>query len=665
VLPGLDAIIGNPPYVRQEQIPKKGEKGVIKDQTKEFIAKRAERSWPGIILSGQSDLHVYFWPVATQLLASDGWFGFLTSSSWLDVRYGFALQRWILMHFRLVAVIESIDEPWFEDARVKTAVTILQRCDGQRQRDANLVRFVRLLRPLAEILGSREDEDQKQKGAEALRALILRAKTDRSTQELRIVVKRQKDLWREGVLVAGMFARQKALTQGHLTEDETDAEDERSTDETLADSTVLTHYGGGKWGRYLRAPDFYFEVMKEFGSRFVRLGEVATIRRGITSGCDAFFMPRDVTARVLEAYPDETAWHTLPAITVAKRNGIASGKIAVIEAGDGTLHCVERKYLRLEVHSLMQVDRPTVRSAQLDRVVLWVDQPLKELEGTLVQKYIKWGAKQTFASKKSKAVPVPERSSCKSRTLWYDVTGLEPGVGFWPMAQQYRHIIPSNPEGLPCNHNLFDIHLLTDEPLARRALVPILNSTLIALIKAFYGRYAGTEGNLKTEVVDVMMLEIPDPRCATESQTERLESALLQLQARQVTHLVERALRECHTAQEVRQAASNPLTLPEELLQPDRRQLDDEVWKVLGVTDPKRRESLTERLYREVALHFRGIRIVEVQKMEQRRRTSGNSTISPVSLASNAWAELASISTRNSSGNTIGVFGDEGTTQAN
>jgi hypothetical protein len=171
-------------------------------------------------------------------------------------------------------------------------------------------------------------------------------------------------------------------------------------------------------------------------------------------------------------------------------------------------------------------------------------------------------------------------------------------------------------------------------------LAPILNSTLIALIKAFYGRYAGTEGNLKTEVVDVMMLEIPDPRRATEAQTERLEAALVQLQARQVTHLVERALQECHTAQEVREAATKPLTLPEELLQQDRRQLDDEVWNVLGVTDPKRRESLTERLYREVALHFRGIRIVEVQKMEQRRHTSGSTTISPVSLASNAWAEL-------------------------
>jgi hypothetical protein len=640
VLPALDAIVGNPPYVRQEQIPKENEKGVMPDQTKEFIARRAERSWPGIGLSGQSDLHVYFWPVSTELLKEDGWFGFLTSSSWLDVRYGFALQRWILRHFRLVAVIESIDEPWFEDARVKTAVTIMQRCDDAHKREANLVRFVRLLRPLAEVLGSREDEKQKQDGANRLRDVILKARADRSNPQMRIVVKPQKDLWAEGVLIGEMFARQKPLAQSQPEPvDEEDGEAEEDA-EGYDEPSVLSDYGGGKWGRYLRAPDFYFEVMREFGERFVRLGEVAAIKRGITSGCDKFFMPRDVTGRMLRNYPNESAWLALPAVSSAKRKDVASNSTAIVEAGDGSLHCIERRYLRPEVHSLMQVDRPTIIAADLDRVVLWVDEPLSALQGTLVSKYIKWGSKQPFDSKKSKAVPVPQRSTCKGRNLWYDITGLEPGVGFWPMAQQYRHIIPANPEGLPCNHNLFDVHFLTSEARARRALMPILNSTLIALVKSFYGRYAGTEGNLKTEVVDVVMLEIPDPRRATEAQVKRLESALSRIQRRKVTHLVERELLECHTAEEVRKAASRPLALPNELCQEDRRELDDAVWEVLGVTDEGRRKALTDRLYREVALHFRAIRVVEVQKMEQRRQTGGSSGVSPVSLASDAWAEL-------------------------
>ena len=141
-LPDVDAVIGNPPYVRQEGIPKESElkrqKGETKEAyearrktTKDYLQELCKELWPGLKLSGRSDLHCYFWPVAASLLKEGGYFGFLTSSSWLDVDYGFALQGWILKGFKLIAVIESLDEPWFKDARVKTSITILQRCDDR------------------------------------------------------------------------------------------------------------------------------------------------------------------------------------------------------------------------------------------------------------------------------------------------------------------------------------------------------------------------------------------------------------------------------------------------------------------------------------------------------------------------------------------------------
>jgi hypothetical protein len=77
------------------------------------------------------------------------------------------------------------------------------------------------------------------------------------------------------------------------------------------------------------------------------------------------------------------------------------------------------------------------------------------------------------------------------------------------MSQQYRHVIPANPDNLICNHNLFDLYpvgLSAEDALALQAIV---NSTLIANFKTFYGRYAGTEGNLKTEVVDVTSSKFP------------------------------------------------------------------------------------------------------------------------------------------------------------
>jgi hypothetical protein len=500
-LPELDAVVGNPPYVRQELIARAKQKGAVKDQTKEYILEVVERAWPGINFSGQSDLHIYFWPVATQFLKEGGWFGFLTSSSWLDVRYGFALQRWLLLNFEIVAIIESVQEPWFEDARVKTAVTVLRRCGDKAKRDENSVRFVRVKRPLVEIMGERHDEDQRQAAANKFRDLILRTETDFSNDQLRIMIKKQAALWKDGLSVAEMFARQRAVA-GQAVTSETESEVEQEDDVEVSDhdddvpsettglSTLPLDYGGGKWGRYLRAPDFYFEIMREFGQRFVRFGDVATIKRGITSGCDAFFMPRDVSQELLKEHGSELEWRMVPLMPHCERSEVASGVVAIIESGDRTLHPIERQFVLPEVHSLMQVDRPLVSPEQTDRVVLWVNRSLEEIEGTYAERYIRWGAKQRFSSKGAKSVLLPERPTCRGRDPWYDLTGLAPGIGFWTKSQQYRHIVPANPHRLNSNCNLYDIHFLVQQPEATPALMPILNSTLVGLFKTFYGRYA-------------------------------------------------------------------------------------------------------------------------------------------------------------------------------
>lgn len=235
-LPEIDAVVGNPPYVRQEKIPKKSDRRVVADQTKEYIGKVAESAYPGSQLTKQSDLHVYFWLASARFLSQKGMFGFLTSSSWLDAKYGFALQRWILTHFKLIAIIESLDEPWFSDARIKTCATIMERCDDAAQRAENVVRFVRLKRPLAEILGKSRweaieefdgQEHLRQEAAEKLRDLILKRSADYSGDDLRILTKRQSELWDDGLCVAEMFERQKQLSKQSLEDD-----DESSSDET-------------------------------------------------------------------------------------------------------------------------------------------------------------------------------------------------------------------------------------------------------------------------------------------------------------------------------------------------------------------------------------------------------------------------------------------------
>ncbi len=460
-LPDLDAVVGNPPYVRQEGIARRKQASRPEGPTdaknnKEFFHELCTSLWPGLKLSGRSDLHCYFWPVSAHMLKEGGYFGFLTSSSWLDVEYGFPMQAWMLLNFKIIAIIESMDEPWFQDARVKTCITILQRCSSQADRDKNNVRFVRLLKPLAEILGSRpqNDETAKQKAAEKLRDLILKSSVNFKSEQIRIVSVGQSLLWQEGVRAA------KLIKKSDSGEDDNSEFQENIISEAVEDyglAAKYREYAAGKWGRFIRAPELYFKLLDKFKGRFVRLGDIAEIRRGITSGCDAFFMPFDVTKEILAKTEGGLPWRDVGLMSPCKLKDVRGGKLAIVKAGDNTLHPIERKFIRPEVHSLMQVDRPVIRKDDIDRVVLWVGEELDKIKGSFAYKYIKWGEQQTFSSKKSKAGSVPERSTCASRPRWYDLTTDRIGAVFWPKAQKYRHIVPANPDGLHCNCNLYTL----------------------------------------------------------------------------------------------------------------------------------------------------------------------------------------------------------------
>ena len=644
-LPTLQAVVGNPPYVRQELIPKRGQKGLKPMSAKEDLQDFCAQAWPGLRLGGRSDLHCYFWPAATRFLEEGGWFGFLVSSSWLDVEYGFALQEWALSNFRIHAIFESNAEPWFEDARVKTCAVILQRCADPAAREAQLVRFVRLDTPLKEILGQRPDENARQTAAEEFRQQILACKKNTTRDGWRVVVKKQKDLWEDGLRAGRLFEAQK---QRDLAEDETAKGSWGETDQDEPDydengngklhEISSTGYGAGKWGKYLRAPAVYFRIMERYGSRFVPLGEIATIRFGIKSGCDDFFMPRDVSADYLDKY-SKTDWHNAPLMTHCKRAEVESGKVKLVEAGDGTVHPVEKKFLRPEVHSLMEVQRPRVLPSELARLVLFVSEPIRELRNTHVREYLRYGEKTTFASKKSKAVPVPKRATCAGRDPWYDLTYTKRGHLIWPKSQQYRHVVVYNENRLIVNCNLYDV-TVADESIEPGLAAAVLNSTLVGLTKAYFGRYAGAEGNLKTEVIDVNLLEIPDPRQATPSVAKKLNEAFTQLCQRDTLPMVEEEFMECHSAERAQKLGDKPIGFPLELQKQDRRALDLAVFELLGVADAREREALCDELYCETAAHFRQIRIVEIQKQEQRAGASGREFRTD-ELAADLWDALS------------------------
>jgi hypothetical protein len=155
----FDAIIGNPPYTRAERI------GHVEDEN---VRQLAMFSWEedskepdkiplitqhlSTTLSGRSGLHAYFLVHSSEFLKEGGRLAFVVPNGWLDVAYGVELKQFLLDHFRLTAIIESSVERWFDQAWINTCIIVLEKCSNLPRRQGNLVRLVRLKKPLHQLL---------------------------------------------------------------------------------------------------------------------------------------------------------------------------------------------------------------------------------------------------------------------------------------------------------------------------------------------------------------------------------------------------------------------------------------------------------------------------------------------------------------------------------
>jgi hypothetical protein len=383
---------------------------------------------------------------------------------------------------------------------------------------AQVVKFVRVDVPLKIILCRIEDTDEnsRQRAVDLFRDLILQTREDKCTKRYRILVKAQRDLWEEGLRAGRIFELQKSRHGSALATvpiedsgDDDEGQEEQGEDHST-NEVAGGGYGGGKWGKYLRAPDLYFEIISRYRHRFVPLGEIAEIRRGITTGCDKFFVVTDVSLKILNNYSLKS-WKDAPLRTPCRRVEVQTGEVLLVEDGAGQIHPVEAKYLQPEVHSIMAVRRPVLLAEHMKNLILIAPEPIKDLRGTYLEKYLRYGEISTFNSKKSKAVPVPKRRTCAVRTIWYDLSGYRRGQIIWSKGQQYRHIVVHNLNKNVANCRLYDVTLLGDERSEELAAVTsaIANSTLIAFIKFYYGRYTGTEGNFELMASDLNLLELP------------------------------------------------------------------------------------------------------------------------------------------------------------
>ena len=585
----LDAVIGNPPYVRQEDIPR----------DKKEAYQKLVRTRAGYEASGRSDLHCYFWGQALRFLKKDGWLGFLTSSQWLDVDYGFSLQKWLLENFPVIAIIESREEPWFVGARVATAVTILQREANPEVRGENVVRFVEIRRPISEILGGDATSAGMIEAADSFRDAILSKVSDESNDLYRVRRVRQSDLWTEGVTLGEMIRGE-------------------------------AKYLGGKWGIPLRGPDLWYELLAIGGNMWRPFGSLAEVRFGIKTGADSFFYVTDRSSESLAEFTEEAEFQEHFG---ARRAEVVRGTVRVVRAGTGEAFPIEAKFLKPVIHSLMHIDRFTVDESHCAKLALMVDLPKPKIAGTYFEKYVQWGENRGF----------PTRPTVKSRAEaghpWYDLTFGKHAPVLWPKSHQYRHCAPLNPERFFANCNLYTVET-SDDPYL---IGGILNCSLVLLAKQLYGRPVGVEGNLKTEVIDVAMMPVPDWRGSSSKVRQRIIKTMKTMAARPLMgvlskqRLRRKALFEAGRIDELQNYSDAT-----EFDQVDRQELDDAVLELLGVADGKKRAELRARLYAHLQDYFEAVRRKEERGIDNKVRAKKNAKVTPQTIAADVFAQIES-----------------------
>ncbi len=235
----------------------------------------------------------------------------------------------------------------------------------------------------------------------------------------------------------------------------------RTYTELAQAGTRENRYTGDKWGgKYLRAPDIYWTILEKGKDKLIRLGDVAEVRRGFTTGVNEFF------------YLD------------AER---------IQEWG------IEPEYLKSVIKSPRECKSIRVDPSQLQFKLFMCRADKAALAGTAALEYIKWGESQGFH----------QRPSCRSRARWWDLGKREiPPLAFNYLISSTARTLYA-PDGCYTSDNFQEVHTGPDLTLP---LCASLNSSLFQLMVNMAGRSNFGGGLLKIQTYEVSELLCLDPK---------------------------------------------------------------------------------------------------------------------------------------------------------
>jgi len=252
---GFDIVIGNPPYVRQEKIAPslENEHDYSEDdwrvKKKEYKTKLQNKITMEIgekyKPDGKADLYIYFYFFGLKLLNKKGVFSFITSNSWLDVGFGKSIQEYLLKNVEMQYIIDNSAKRSFKGADINTVITLFSASVFSKEKAfKNVVKFVLFKKSFDMLLNSKIFTNIKEIGVEFTGGELTNLIDNLDNNEIRRVFPiKQNDLYKDGI--------------------------------DLSDKGFEI-YSSNKWGgKFLRAPEIFYTILKKGKDKLVKLEEVA------------------------------------------------------------------------------------------------------------------------------------------------------------------------------------------------------------------------------------------------------------------------------------------------------------------------------------------------------------------------------------------------------
>jgi hypothetical protein len=486
VVPMFTAVVGNPPYTRQSEM----------DDLYAGAQRRAHdrifQDWR-IKFPRRASIHALFLLHGAAFLEEGGRIGFLMHSSWVDVDYGMDLQRFLLEHMKILAILEPQVEHWFPGVDVNTSVIIAERCADPDARANNLVRFVQVKVPLARLLEAVGGHPDDPAAYERVMEAVLSAHALIDTPYWRIFPITQRELWEQGL-------------------------DENGT------------YQGTKWGIFLRAPEVFSTIISRLGERAVKLRDLAEIKRGFTTGANEFFYVRDVT--------DSLTPGELRSLGLSARK---AQDVRVIETEDGDRYPIEAKYLQPALITTRRVNRLEIQPEWITHHIFLATEPAHRLSRYALR-FVTDGETRPFGRGTRSGIPA-RKPTCAARDPWY---GLDPdncGDFLWFMNLTNIHAVPRNTRRVYSDARFYNIRPRRSEHA--RVLFGLLNSTFTFLCAELWGRQFAGRGmdSIDIKVYEVKALPAVNINTIPPRVARRIEEAVETLTRRTILTMPEELAR--------------------------------------------------------------------------------------------------------------------------